>query len=383
MSEQPPVAQPEAQSASADDIATQAGQTASESAPDSMDVAGQGDRPSDADIILQQNQIREEQEQRMPYLGEVEPLSALEAEYAGGSEVFRTKIQGLARSYSSFRRSRGDGNCFFRAFLFAYLENILQRQDYAERARVVQRIQEARQKLLDSGYQELVFEDAQDFLLTQLNNINAGPEGMTAEVLLINMRDDMVSNMIVSFLRLATSAEIGSRAEFFAPFILGMTADELSVEAFRQRCVEPMGEESDHVHIVALSDMLQVPISVLYLDRSMDTVGADLSAVNRHDFVPEALAEAAKGGSPEAVAQATPRVHLLYRPGHYDIMYPHGTAAPAAQQPQVRGGPAASGATGGGSGLDDVAVSRSLAATLDAIRDGSVTAGGGVSQGFA
>lgn len=42
MSEQPPVAQPEAQSASADDIATQAGQTASESAPDSMDVAGQG-----------------------------------------------------------------------------------------------------------------------------------------------------------------------------------------------------------------------------------------------------------------------------------------------------------------------------------------------------
>lgn len=94
-------------------------------------------------------------------------------------------------------------------------------------------------------------------------------------------------------------------------------------------------------------------------------------------------AEAAKGGSPEAVAQATPRVHLLYRPGHYDIMYPHGTAAPAAQQPQVRGGPAASGATGGGSGLDDVAVSRSLAATLDAIRDGSVTAGGGVSQGFA
>lgn len=59
----------------------------------------------------------------------------MNAEYAGGSEVFRTKIQGLARSYSSFRRSRGDGNCFFRAFLFAYLENILQRQDYAERAR--------------------------------------------------------------------------------------------------------------------------------------------------------------------------------------------------------------------------------------------------------
>lgn len=30
------------------------------------------------------------------------------------------------------------------------------------------------------------------------------------------------------------------------------------MEQFRRRCVEPMGEESDHVHIVALSDMLQV-----------------------------------------------------------------------------------------------------------------------------
>ena len=34
------------------------------------------------------------------------------------------------------------------------------------------------------------------------------------------MRDDMVSNMIVSFLRLAVSAEIAARCDFFAPFIM-------------------------------------------------------------------------------------------------------------------------------------------------------------------
>lgn len=36
-----------------------------------------------------------------------------------------------------------------------------------------------------------------------------------------------------------------------------MSDDEMSVQQFRQRCVEPMGEESDHVHIVALTDALQ------------------------------------------------------------------------------------------------------------------------------
>ena len=38
----------------------------------------------------------------------------------------------------------------------------------------------------------------------------------------------------------------------------GISVEELSVEQFRRRCVEPMGEESDEVHIVALADVLQV-----------------------------------------------------------------------------------------------------------------------------
>ncbi len=38
----------------------------------------------------------------------------------------------------------------------------------------------------------------------------------------------------------------------------GMCDDEISVEQFCRRYVEPMGEESDHVHIVALTNALQV-----------------------------------------------------------------------------------------------------------------------------
>ena len=68
----------------------------------------------------------------------------------------------------------------------------------------------------------------------------------------------------------------------------------------------------------AWSCACQVPIRVVYLDRStgaaMAGVGYDSAAINHHDFVPDSLGE-----SPTPV---NPRVHVLYRPGHYDILYP-------------------------------------------------------------
>lgn len=54
----------------------------------------------------------------------------------------------------------------------------------------------------------------------------------------------------------------------------------------------------------------QVPIRVVYLDRSLAPGGGSGSPgdvhVDEHDFIPE--------GCPPP---ARPRVHLLYRPGHY------------------------------------------------------------------
>lgn len=75
-----------------------------------------------------------------------------------------------------------------------------------------------------------------------------------------------------------------------------------------------MGEESDHVHITALSDALGVPIRVVYLDRSSCDTGG--TSVNHHDFVP--TSEGTAGGGSEA---RKPYITLLYRPGHYDILY--------------------------------------------------------------
>jgi hypothetical protein len=113
----------------------------------------------------------------------------------------------------------------------------------------------------------------------------------------------------VWLLRIITSCEIKKRADFFAPFVMGLS--DLDVSTFCARCVDPMGEEADHVQLVALTDALQVPIRVVYLDRSLAPGGGAAASgssgvhVDKHDFVPE--------GGPST----QPRVHLLYRPGHY------------------------------------------------------------------
>ncbi|BDA42024.1 Ubiquitin thioesterase OTUB1 [Coccomyxa sp. Obi] len=287
-------------------------------------VPNQGEetsRPTDDQIIAQENSIRAAEAEKMPFVGTVEPLSALEEEYRQGSFVFREKIRSLEMQYGSMRRTRGDGNCFFRSFMFAFMEKLVQDNDLTERNRVVTCIRQWKAKLIAVGFQELVFEDAMEIVIDQLNSLGTA-EPLSVPQLENNMRDAMLSPMIIMLLRMLTSAEIQRRSDFFAPFIMGMCDDEISVEQFCRRYVEPMGEESDHVHIVALTNALQVPIRVVYLDRSMGAamagVGYDSAAVNHHDFVPDALSESASA----AAAAVKPRVHVLYRPGHYDILYP-------------------------------------------------------------
>jgi ubiquitin thioesterase protein OTUB1 len=56
-------------------------------------------------------------------------------------------------------------------------------------------------------------------------------------------------------------------------------------------------------------------VRVVYLDSSGMPAGSNGSSLDAtcHDFVPDSCAPGTR-----------PRVHLLYRPGHYDILYPKG-----------------------------------------------------------
>lgn len=214
--------------------------------------------------------------------------------------------------------------------MFALAEGLLERGDVAERNRVVTRIRQSAKKMAEAGFDEIVFEDALESWCDQLNRIGIAPGGPIGEPLTLSELEAAsgedsggLADMGVMLLRLLASAELRSRADFFTPFVLGAEDDDriCDVPSFCARRVEPMGCESDHVHIVALTDALGVSVRVEYLDRSEEEEegeggsggnggrGSGTGNPNHHDFVPEGAA-------------APPRVVLLYRPGHYDILYP-------------------------------------------------------------
>uniref|UniRef100_A0A2P2KV29 Ubiquitin thioesterase n=2 Tax=Rhizophora mucronata TaxID=61149 RepID=A0A2P2KV29_RHIMU len=258
------------------------------------------------------------QSHQVPFVGDKEPLSALAAEYESGSPILLEKIKLLGNQYVAIRRTRGDGNCFFRSFMFAYLEHLLEAQDQAEVDRVKINVEECRKMLQSLGYVDFTFEDFFTLFLEQLDSVLGGTESPISHDELINRsQDESVSDYVVMFFRFVTSGEIQKRSEFFEPFILGLT--NATVQQFCKSSVEPMGEESDHVHIIALSDALGVPIRVMYLDRSSCETGGGIS-VNHHDFIPDA--RTVPNGSHSGSETINPFITLLYRPGHYDILYP-------------------------------------------------------------
>ncbi|VFQ75263.1 unnamed protein product [Cuscuta campestris] len=272
----------------------------------------------DKDIMQQHSIIRAEEAEKLLFVGDKEPLSSLEAEYQSGSPILLQKIKILSEQYASIRRTRGDGNCFFRSFMFSYLEYILEAQDQEEVERVKVNVEECRKTLQSLGYADFTFEDFFALFLEQLDSVLQGSEAsISHDELLERCRDQSISDYIVMFFRFVTSGEIKKRAEFFEPFILGLS--NASVEQFCKSSVEPMGEESDHVHITALSDALGVPIRVVYLDRSISghENSCSVTVVNHHDFIPDPP----NGGGPTK-KDAPPLLTLLYRPGHYDILYP-------------------------------------------------------------
>ncbi|KAL6186247.1 hypothetical protein ACLB2K_042368 [Fragaria x ananassa] len=233
----------------------------------------------DQDIMQQHSAIRAEEAEKIPFLGNKEPLSSLAAEYQSGSAILLEKIKVLGEQYAAIRRTRGDGNCFFRSFMFSYLEHILESQDVSEVDRIKGNVEQCRKTLQSLGYADFTFEDFFSLFLEQLDSVLQGSEeSISHDELILRSRDQLVSDYVVMFFRFVTSGEIRKRSEFFEPFILGLT--NATVEQFCKSSVEPMGEESDHVHITALSDALGVPIRVVYLDRSScDSGGVSVTMI--------------------------------------------------------------------------------------------------------
>ncbi|KAI8616309.1 peptidase C65 Otubain-domain-containing protein [Chytriomyces sp. MP71] len=256
------------------------------------------DRPSDSDIIAYEKTLKAEF-LAAPLVGPATDFEALIAEYAdGANEAFKRKTAQLRQTGAAMRSVRKDGNCFYRGMCFALCEALINYQGSEWATKVRERILATRKTLADAGYDSSISEDFFEPLGEAIE------PSYTIEKLTDVFKGEYASDTIVCYLRLVTAAELKLNRDMYEAFILDSYP---TIEAFIQNQVEPMGIESDQIHIVAIANALGVTINVANLDAS----DADL---NFHDISPMIPLELENSSS-------QPVLNLLYRPGHYDIVY--------------------------------------------------------------
>lgn len=268
-------------------------------------------RPSDEDILNFENQIREEQVNVHPLASTRLPIGMLEEEYAprveravgAGDSVptknnFVPKIKELDATYDSMRRLRGDGNCFYRAISYGLVESVASLESASQREALTQALDRQLSSLLqEAGFDRMAYEDFYAELLEALRDpVISSTNDHLAELW---AREPHRSHSLVVLLRLATSAYLRAHASEYEPFIWEAGLDMIG---YCQRHVECLGVESDQIHAIALGKALEVDLEIAYLDGSP----GPLSCLS----------------FPAREAREAPlRLSLLYRPGHYDLLY--------------------------------------------------------------
>jgi ubiquitin thioesterase protein OTUB1 len=171
--------------------------------------------------------------------------------------------------------------------------------------------------LLESnGFDKIAYEDFLDVCFNTLHSLRDTISGYHEKSdielaqslegsLLSVFQSAELSNSIVMHFRFLVSAYMKQNSFLYLPFI-DAEYPCMTMEQFCSLHVESMGRESDHIHIAALSQALRVKMKVAYMDSSEAS-----DTVFFHEFTPDVECDFLNGKW----------LTLLYRPGHYDIIY--------------------------------------------------------------
>lgn len=140
----------------------------------------------------------------------VEPIEVLLHEYAN-NRPFYVKVKWLKEKSDiiGLRRMKGDGNCFYRAFGFAYISTVLSMNDRPLHHFASQHLDSTLNLLKQAGFEEEVVKDFfEPFrkLMSQIYSTDPATTPLNEKLLIEAFNDPEKSNSIVAYLRMVTSA---------------------------------------------------------------------------------------------------------------------------------------------------------------------------------
>lgn len=253
-----------------------------------------------------QNATIQEDVEKEPLISSVFPVSVLLDEYQNAT-TFLKKAAALETVFkkTSIRKARKDGNCFYRSFLFRLCELLCMGSHFMEKFKIIEKVKQFSEMMVKAGFDRLVFEDFESFFMEFLNAIKAG----TINILNVqqSLSDKSTFNYYVMYLRFAISAYIRNSGGMFDGFF----DSDYELKQFCMRDVERIDAEADQIQIISLFNLFEIPIRIFYLDNSPGDVPNVFSLPEIEKNVPEEVVK----------SQSEYLIQLLYRPGHYDILY--------------------------------------------------------------
>jgi len=149
------------------------------------------------------------------------------------------------------------------------------------------------------GYDEMAIEVFFESFVDFLEGLTTH-ESMHKELI----EENSTSDYCTWYLRVLTATFLKADPARFEPFLEEGYYD---IATFCTQQIEPMGKECSMVQVLALAEAFQVHVQIEYLDgRSFIPKVQGGSGLTMHSF-----------GSQDSSTILT----LLYRPGHYDILY--------------------------------------------------------------
>lgn len=330
---------------------------------------------TDAQRLELAEKLRAESNADQPLISSVEPIEVLEKEYAS-NDAFLGKIRWLRdqAGFIGIRRAKGDGDCFYRAFAFAFIYKIMMMKDRPMHHFTVKHVDSTLQLLKQAGFDQEVYTDFYEplkKLLQRMYSTDPETKELNEYALVEAMNDPEQSNSIVVYLRLLTSAFLKLNADEYTPFLFSLEPDSgdaapPDMASFCANQVEAIGKEADHVQITALTRALKVSLDVAYLsphqappetpiDEEFPAQQLHQSQENQSEprsshpttdsiAVPGKAAEQRRHAAdhPDRCdvvrfqvegGQITEIGTMLLRPGHYDLLVE--APAPASPEPEI------------------------------------------------
>ncbi|KAJ5124209.1 Ovarian tumor otubain [Penicillium bovifimosum] len=237
-----------------------------------------------------------------PLVSNKQSSHSIALDYSNADSTLATKTNALAVTHPECRIMKGDGNCGWRAVAFGYFETLFALRDTIRIEAEIQRMKSLTALLEQVGLSDSIYEIFVDTTEDVLNQTHAAILGGAQDesFLVETFNEGYTSEAIITHFRLLTSAWLKINSSRYQAFL------NMPLESYCATRIDPVKTEIDEIGLQALVDCVidgsGFGVEILYLDRSQGDV------VTPHQL------------SSNRPNDAT--IRLLYRPGHYDILYP-------------------------------------------------------------